>query len=95
MPRHETLTVSEKQVSQLTDGDVTHITLQPLHGEIFITGSAGAVPPAIGAAGWFRILPGVPLVNEALSGLFPGIAGANRVWAYSPNDSVSVVVSHA
>lgn len=94
MAQNTNITVPANTWTQLTDGDVTAITFQNLSGDgLLVKGTVGAVAPTtlLGAASYN---PGAGEANVLLSDLFPGVAGRNRVYAYS-RIGCEVFVSHA
>jgi hypothetical protein len=81
--------------TELTDATVTAITFQVVSSmPIFVTATANATPPA-STEGGLTYSGGQGESNRALADLFPGVAGANRVWARSSVGTQQVFVSHA
>lgn len=78
----------------ITDANVTSVTFQNLtQGGMLIAGTNGTVAPttdngsiSYGAAQGER--------NVALSDLFPGVTGVNRLWARTPGSTGTVFISH-
>ena len=100
MPRNDTLTIPPRVWTQLTNADVTAVSLQILsNNPVAIAGTAGAVAPASGPGGSeaARILwPGDHLLATTfLTDLWPGVSGVNRLWAWAEGDGAKVAVSHA
>jgi hypothetical protein len=94
MPRNSTVSLAPGTWVELTAGDVTNITFQNVgDDDILVKAAVGAVAPA-DASGSFKYLPAQGEVNGAIAELFPGIAGANRVYAWSESGT-RVAVSHA
>lgn len=94
MPRNDTLDVAPGSWVEITSADVTSITFVNNSTEpVFFLATVGAVEPT-SLSGAIRCLPGFGARNEALTDLWPGVTGANRVWAYAPQKS-EVMVSHA
>jgi len=92
MPRHESVIVTSSWV-ELTAGDVTEITLQPLGGHgVDLQFTVGSVAPV--AVDGLRVGRHEAVIARPLSELAPGVAGANRVWAKAPS-RCAVFVSHA
>ena len=80
--------------TELTNANVTTITFQNISGYfVLIKGTVGANAPT-DLSGTIRYNPGQGERNVALTDLFPGVSGANRVYAYSV-DGGSLLVSHA
>lgn len=94
MARNTTLPLTAGQWLQITDADVSSITFQNVgpYGLAIKATTDGTAPT--GEAGTARYNPGAGERNVLLSDLFPGIPGANRVWAFCESPS-SVFVSHA
>jgi len=69
--------------TQLTSGDVTAITIGHRGSqEVEILGTVGATPPAnISGASGILLERGVAVLNRTMLDLFPGVSGANRVYA--------------
>jgi len=82
----------------LTDSDVTNITFQNVSQNYFwISATVGATAPS-SIAGAVRYDFGEGEANVALSTLFPGVSGANRVYALAGDEAGgtgAVMVSHA
>lgn len=94
MPRNTTVSVPERTWTQLTDADVSAITFQNLGSyAVRISATAGATPPG-DLDGALIYNPHQGERNVSLADLVPGVAGANRVWAWAPLP-LSVAVSHA
>lgn len=94
MPQNTTKSIAAATWTQLTDANITTITFQNISGNfVLIKGTVGAVAPT-DLSGAIRYNPGQGERNVALSDLFPGVLGANRVYAYAV-DGAAVVVSHA
>ena len=93
MAQNTTVSIPEKTWTQLTDADVTAITLQNQSGyHIFVKGTTSASTPT-NADGAIRYNPGQGEPNTSLADMFPGIT-AVRLYAYAP-EGASVMVSHA
>jgi len=80
----------------LTDSDVTALRVQnTAPTAIFLMGTVGATAPS-STAGAMRLDAGAVLLADVLlADLFPGVSGANRVYAYSEYQGATVSVSHA
>ncbi|NEX45171.1 hypothetical protein G3572_03065 [Rhodobacter sp. ETT8] len=81
--------------TEITDGNVAAISFQNQSGySVYIRGTLGTTPPT-GTAG-IEYGPGQGERNAALADLFPGVAGANRVWARAAGAGSALVwVSNA
>lgn len=94
MAQNTTVNIAAATWTQLTDANVTSITFQNISGRpMMVKGTVGATPPTT-LAGAVRYNPGQGERNVALTDLFPGVSGANRVYAYS-EEGAAAVVSHA
>lgn len=93
MARNDTLTVPAGQWTLLTNANVTSCRFFNVgSGEILVQATQGTSPPSsFGGAIPFTHSMGD---TRSLAELFPGVAGANRLWAWCAiNGTVSV--SHA
>jgi hypothetical protein len=94
MAQNTTVTLTAGTWTQLTNANVTAITFQNTSSHhMFVAGTVGASAPS-STSGAIRYNPGQGEKNAALTDLFPGTSGANRVYAYSVN-ALDVMVSHA
>lgn len=94
MPQNTTATIAAATWTQLTDANISRITFQNVgSNHVLIKATIGASTPS-DATGAVRYNPGQGERNVLLADLFPGLTGANRVYAYSP-DATQIVVSHA
>ena len=83
-----------KEWVELTTADVSEITFQNVgNGTMWVKATVGSVEPT-STSGSLEYPGGAREVDVLLSDLFPGIAGANRLWAYS-DVGTTVAVSHA
>lgn len=95
MARNETLSLPAGLWVELTNADITEIRVQNT-GPFFLDlmATVGPVEPNV-TSGALRLGPGHTLAADlALSQLWPGVVGANRVFARSESGT-SVSVSHA
>lgn len=93
MPRHETIDVLEDDWTELSNADISSITLQNLTGyTLWLKGTTDATKPT-DRDGAIELSDRSGYENQPLSGIWPGIA-AVRVWAYSDTGG-KVMVSHA
>lgn len=94
MAQNTTTTIAAATWTQLTDADIARITFQNVgSNHVLIKATIGVSTPT-NATGAIRYNPGQGERNVLLTDLFPGLVGANRVYAYSP-DATQIVVSHA
>lgn len=94
MARNETLDLVADTWTQLTSGNVTTITFQNNGTDpILVKGTVGANAPT-DEEGAIIYESGEGEKNARLADLFPGVSGANRVYAKCADAGV-VMVSHA
>lgn len=98
MPKNDTDIVAAGAWTEITDADVTNITffVDAPNGRnsVYIKATVGASAPT-DLDGAIRYTDGQGERNVALTDLFPGISGANRVYAYPTDTIARVFVSHA
>jgi len=98
MAQNTNINIAAGTWTLLTDSDVSAITFQVVSNNfIYLKATVGATPPAsTEGAIIYNFTQGE--ANGSLSDLFPGLSGANRVYAY-PGDTAGgtaqVMVSHA
>ena len=95
MARNDNVTIPATTWTQLTNANATAIRVQSVSGtEIMLQATNGTTAPTtlLGVI----VLPGgdVLAADLPIAQLWPGVTGANRVWAFSSPASV-VSVSHA
>lgn len=95
MAQNTTLTLTAGVWTQLSNADITAIRVATLGTEaIWLAATVGATPPS-NTDGAVPLLPGqIMAADLTLSQLWPGVSGANRVYAQSTN-TAKVSVSHA
>lgn len=94
MPRNTTVTVSKWTWVELTDADVTSITFVNEGGSpMLVKATTGSAPTDLLGGITYRSGEGEKLAD--LADLFPGVTGADRVWAYGIVDVTYAMVSHA
>ena len=94
MARDDTVTLTAGAWTQLTNGDVTNITFQNRSDyDMFIAGTTDATAPT-DFSDALKYGPGMGEKNAAMTDLFPGLSGGDRVYAYS-KEAIDVRVSHA
>ena len=95
MPSNTTISLPPKTWTQITTADVIALRVQNQSGyDIRLMATAGAVAPA-SSAGSIMLRPYEALAADlSLSYLWPGVAGANRVYAICETGA-EVSVSHA
>lgn len=93
MAKNTTMSLPQREWTELTDADVSSVTVQNQSGyDIYLLATAGTAPSLLGGA----ILVQPYKIAEALSlaSVWPGVTGPVRLFAYAPNGA-SVMVSHA
>jgi hypothetical protein len=81
MAQPDTIEIPPGAWTLITDTDAARIMFQNVGGApIYVQGSVGVTPPAALDGGWLYH-PGFGQPLASLADLFPGISGANRVWA--------------
>lgn len=93
--RNDNVTLAASAWTQITDGDVTAIRVQNIGtGTVWIKARVGA--GALASLGGSICLDPMMTIgaDTPLTELFPGVSGANRVYAWSEAGGI-VSVSHA
>jgi hypothetical protein len=98
MAQNTNIDIAANTWTLLTDSDVTALTFQVLSQNfVYIKATVGATAPTTTAGSIiYDFTEGE--ANASLEDLFPGVSGANRVYAYPGNESggaARVMVSHA
>lgn len=94
MAQNTTKAIAAATWTQLTDADITAITFQNIGGSFVLVKATTNTTAPTTSAGAIRYNPGQGERNVAMSDLFPGLSGADRLWAWS-DAATLVVVSHA
>lgn len=96
MAQNTTIAIAESDGwTQLTDANVTAITFQVRGGQkVGVQGTVGASAPS-DDTGHIVYEKGEGEAAKALSDLFPGVSGANRVYVKAFSGPASIFVSHA
>lgn len=96
MPQNTTIILTKSQWTLLTNTDIGGgVTFQNQSAYSISVVATGTVAAPTSADGALTYLPmSGELSDISLSTLFPGVAGANRLWAFCDID-VKVMVSHA
>ena len=96
MPRNTTLALPIGTWTQLTNGDTTAIRVQIFSGgPVQLMATAGATPPVSTDGAILLSSPTILPANYLLADLWPGVAGATRVYAFTGSGGTTVSVSHA
>ena len=96
MAKHALQKVTALAPQEITAGNVTSISVQnqSIAQTLLLYPSIDGVAPAVDAAPVI-LPPSQVFVNEALADLFPGVSGANRVFAQANYGVLTALVSHA
>ncbi len=96
MPQNTTRLIPKWTWTQLTDVDVTAITFINAGGTtMMVKATVGATAPT-DLLGSIPYGPGQGETSAVtLAQLFPGVTGANRLWAWGRDDATSCAVSNA
>lgn len=96
MPQNQSVNIPANTWTLLTSNDVTELTFQisqKKNSPVYLCATVGANPPANTSTSiqYFRLEGevGMPLAT-----MFPGVSGANRLYAWC-EDQTSIFVSHA
>ena len=95
MARNVNLAIPANTWVELSNADVTEMRVQNLRlADVLLQASVGSVEPADNNG--CIVLPAGSIWTPELTvaEIWPGLAGANRVWAFSSTDTV-LSVSHA
>lgn len=99
MPQDTTITLAQRQWTQLTNADVAGLAFQHLGQNPVSIMATGGPQPANqpGTSNSARILrPGEHFPDTVLlADLWPGIASAVRLWAWAESAGEKIAVSHA
>ena len=93
MARNTDVAVVPGSWTQVTDADVTAITLQVRGAPVRVKATVGAVAPTTDVGAF--LLEGGEGLSGYLADYWRGVAGANRVYAKAQNFASTVAVSHA
>ena len=94
MPQNTTYDLAAKTWTMITDADVTEITFQNVsESDVWIKATTDTASPTTRVAA-IKYPPSMGERKVAMADLFPGLTGADRVWAYC-DAPASVMVSHA
>ena len=98
MAKDEVVSCAAGVMTELTDSDVTAITIAHISGPVVELFAATAASPAPDGSGSRVLLrPGETVLNKSMADLFPGVTGADRVFARPKfgNGTSRLSVSHA
>jgi len=95
MARNDNVTIPRAVWTQLTNANATAIRVQSVSGsEMRLQATNGTTAPTT-QVGTIALTGGAVLAADlTIAQLWPGVAGANRVWAFANTASVASV-SHA
>jgi hypothetical protein len=92
MARNETIYIQPFTWVELTSGDVAGISFQNLSdATLWIQATTASAPPNVSGSIEYQENEGER--NVGIADLFPGVAGADRIWAWSEKGG-PVFVSH-
>lgn len=96
MPQQATYRVPKWTWTLLTDADATTVTFQNSGGSTMLVEATNGTTAPTNTLGAYAYGPGQG-ENSAvtLAVLFPGVTGANRLWAYGRDDTTTAEISHA
>lgn len=93
MPRHDTIEIGDTY-TEISNADVTKFSCQNLHSSgVWINVRAGT--GAVTDAGALYLPPHAALLDTVIADIFPGVTGANRVYARTVEFNGDVMISHA
>lgn len=93
MAQNTTVTIPAQTWTEMTNSNITSVTFQNVGNyQCSVKATTGSAPSTLFGAVEYDAGQGER--NVALSSLFPGVAGAVRLWAYS-DIGTSMMVSHA
>ena len=94
MARNDTVKIAITGATQLTNGDASQITLQNVgQTEFTIYPAVGLAAPDISLGGVI-LRPGDGFAATTIGAIFPGFAGANRVYATAKQALAQAFISH-
>ena len=94
MPQNTNVAIPARTWTQITNADVSALRVQNINGySIKIMGTVGAVAPTTDAGALVLAAGQAIAADLTLAQLFPGVSGANRVYAFSDAPAL-VSVSH-
>ena len=95
MARNDTLSLVSGVWTQLTNANVTAVRVQNLVGYTIRLQATNGITEPDSTAGALELRPMATLATDlTLAQLWPGVTGANRLWALS-TIGANVSVSHA
>ena len=99
MAKSAQMTLEPNTMTEITDGDVTAITVIHMGGApVMLQGSEDTTAPRTWEDGFplrFDVQSGSYLINRALSDLFPENSSFDRVFAYAVGGRAILNVKHA
>ena len=95
MARNDNVEIEAETWTQLTNANATAVRVSNITGpRLLLKATAGETAPT-DQAGAVPLDAGLTVLSDVtLATMFPGVSGANRLWAYS-RQAGSVSVSHA
>ena len=95
MARNDNVSCAAGATVQLTNANVAAVRVHNLSGyTVTLQATSGTTPPASRAGGVVLQAGGTLAADLTLAQLWPGVTGANRLWAFA-DLSCELSVSHA
>ena len=95
MPQNTNIQVPAGVWTMLTNQNVSSVSVQNIAGYVVKLQATSGVSAPTGILGAIDLVPnGIFTAQYLLSDIWPGVSGANRVWAWS-DIAAAVRVSHA
>ncbi|GHF33419.1 hypothetical protein [Seohaeicola zhoushanensis] len=96
MAKHLMTTITATP-AEITNANITTFAFQnnSVDEEVFLWGSVDSAAPDYNTAARISVPPGAMLAGFTLEQLFPGLAGANRIFAAAEKRRVQIMFSHA
>lgn len=96
MPRNARITVPSTEYVQLTNSDVSGISIVcDGYSSLSVVVTVGTVQPTSSAGEMVLYTGDVITSDQSFEDLFPGVPGANRVWARAYGKYGAAEVNHA
>ena len=95
MARNDNVAIAANTPVQLTNANAAAVWVHNLSGyAVYLQATLGTTPPASRAGGVMLQAGGTLAADLTLAQLWPGITGANRLWAFA-DLACDLSVSHA
>lgn len=93
MAQQTTIALTNDEWTLLTDSDVTSLTVQAQGADVWLKATTDTTAPT-SMTGSILLPRNSMFVNEAMTDLFPGLTGADRVWGRTTGANGQALVSH-